>query len=272
MWGSESGAGRLALLRVPLSHFGDGRGAAQREHYRLLPGSAAGGQQNRFIGDWLVYGGGEAAWALRYAGDPAGPDAQRLDPGHRVERIEALGRDAVLVGNRGDDLVFSSLALGTAREARLADRHLRPGARQGETRSHGFYYQPTGAGEGLLGLPVLGAGAPRRAGVYGGSQGSASVIYLRERGLGFTSLGELVADAAAARDDACKASCVDWYGNARPIFLGGRLFALMGYELVEGRLDKPVGWSGRGEQLSERRRISFAPGGGDRNGRYSPFN
>ncbi len=31
-------------------------------------------------------------------------------------------------------------------------------------------------------------------------------------------------------------SCTDWYGNARPIFMNGRIFALLGYEIVEGRL------------------------------------
>jgi hypothetical protein len=31
----------------------------------------------------------------------------------------------------------------------------------------------------------------------------------------------------------CETSCVDWYGNTRPSFLGQRLFALMGSELVE---------------------------------------
>jgi hypothetical protein len=30
---------------------------------------------------------------------------------------------------------------------------------------------------------------------------------------------------------------VDWYGNARPIFYRGRVFALLGYELIEGRID-----------------------------------
>ena len=52
-------------------------------------------------------------------------------------------------------------------------------------------------------------------------------------------------------DDGCRASCVDWYGNARPIFLRGRIFALMGYELVEGRDD-----DGR---IHEVRRVSYAP-------------
>jgi hypothetical protein len=52
-------------------------------------------------------------------------------------------------------------------------------------------------------------------------------------------------------DDKCHASCVDWYGNARPLFLRGRVFALLGYELVEGKLDQ-----GR---MVEVRRISYAP-------------
>ncbi len=281
MWGSERGAaGRLALLRVPLAAFGDGRGAAQREHYRPLPALPPGPLQNRFVGDWLLWGGlqaprgaassafpgnadaGTAAWALRYA-DHAAP--QPLAPGHAVERIEAMGEHAVLVGNAGADLHFSAVRLGRGRAA-LAGRHVESGARQGETRSHGFFFRPTGAEEGLLGLPVLQPNAGGRAAVYGGAQGSASVVVLRQRELSFAALGTLQARPGVAADDGCKASCIDWYGNARPIFLGDRVFALLGYEIVEGAL------AGRGaaERIGERRRISFAPGAAS-NGRYSPF-
>ena len=31
---------------------------------------------------------------------------------------------------------------------------------------------------------------------------------------------------------------MDWYGNSRPIFYRGRVFALLGYELVEGRIEQ----------------------------------
>ena len=44
---------------------------------------------------------------------------------------------------------------------------------------------------------------------------------------------------------------MDWYGNARPLFLRGRVFALLGYELVEGSL--------RGGRFVETRRVSYAP-------------
>lgn len=46
----------------------------------------------------------------------------------------------------------------------------------------------------------------------------------------------LVAAPGKPQDDACQASCVDWYGNVRPILIGDRVYALMGYELIEGRV------------------------------------
>jgi hypothetical protein len=265
MWGSERTQGSMALLRVPLSAFGDGRASARHEHYRALPALQGHALQNRYVGDWLLWGGAAGhAWAMRYA---ASAQAERLQPGHAVERIEAMGAHAVLVGNAGGDLHFSTVRLNR-RDAELAGRHVQPGASQGETRTHGFFFRATGRDEGLLGLPVLEARAASRKGIHHGVHGSASVLYLRQRDLAFTSLGALHARPESARDDDCKASCVDWYGNARPIFIGERVFALMGYELVEGQL---VGgaWN---ERIEERRRTGFAPREGWREERYSPFN
>ena len=41
---------------------------------------------------------------------------------------------------------------------------------------------------------------------------------------------------------------MDWYGNARPIFIGDRTFALLGYELVEG-----ADWRTRHPRATSRR-------------------
>jgi hypothetical protein len=48
----------------------------------------------------------------------------------------------------------------------------------------------------------------------------------------------------------CEVSCVDWYGNSRPIFTGGRIFGLSATELIEGRLD--------GGRIIEVQRLDFA--------------
>ena len=254
MWNAERGAGELALMRAPLSSFGDGSDSAPRSAYRPLPTLPGDALQNRFVGDWLLYGtpaggAGEHAVALRFA---ARGQAQALTLAHGVERIEALGRDAVLVGNAGRDLHLTSLRLSD-NEARVASSHVQRDAAQGETRTHGFFYRATAQDEGVIGLPVIGAATGRR-----GQRGeSASVLFVRSRALRLAPVGELKSSAnGSTRDDQCQASCVDWYGNARPIFLGERVFALLGYELVEGRM----AWRGwPGERIEELRRVSFAP-------------
>jgi Beta propeller domain len=262
MWNAERSAGDLALMRVALSSFGSGSESAPRSAYRPLPAlpnsSGTGALQNRFVGDWLLYGtpsgsAGEHAVALRYA---ASADAQTLALGHGVLRIEALGRDAVLIGNAGRDLHFTSLRLAE-NEARVAGSHVQRDATQGETRTHGFFYRATAQDEGVIGLPVIGGAA--QATTRGRRADSASVLFVRNRALSLNPVGELQSSSSPAgngRDDQCQASCVDWYGNARPIFLGERVFALLGYELVEGRMARRA-WSG--ERIEELRRISFAP-------------
>jgi hypothetical protein len=253
MWRQEYAEGALSLLRVPLASFGDGSRAAPVSRYRRLPTPTDGALQNRYVGDWLLYGTG-AGWSqpvanrasihgVRWAGGGA-PVALALP--HGVDRIEAMGSGAVVVGSDGRDLHFSGVRLGTA--PTLADRYTRPNASQGETRTHGFFYRPDGEDVGVLGLPVTG---PGRAGSAQLRHGSASVLFLRNRAFTLRELGELAASGTGTLDDSCRVSCVDWYGNARPIFLRGRIFALLGYELVEGRED-----DGR---IRELRRVSFAP-------------
>lgn len=256
MWGAEHGQGRMALLRVPVTAFGDNRRVAPTSAYRLLPEVPAGNRQNRYIGPWLLYAGtawgqggvGPQAYALRI--DATGAPTYALSPPHGVERIEALGEDAVLVGSRDKDLVFSAVSLAGGVFG-IRDSHVLAGTEQGERRSHGFYYRNDGARDGVIGLPVTRRGENPTGGFLGAPRGKAAVTFLRNQQLQWAPLGELAA-RAEARDDHCKASCVDWYGNARPFFIGQRVFALMGYELVEGRIE--------GDQVLERRRIDFTPG------------
>ncbi|HEX2204698.1 MAG TPA: beta-propeller domain-containing protein [Longimicrobium sp.] len=254
MWGAEWVRGEPALLRVPLSAFGDGSRAAPSSYYRRLPRAEGNGVQNRFVGDWLLYGvprsagarpdsAGPPLYAVRWAG---AEEATGLAPPHGIDRIEAMGTGAVVVGSDGRDLHFTGVRLGAT--AALAERYTRPGARQGESRTHGFFYRPEGPEAGLLGLPVRGAASYETAHL---SQGSASILFLRNDAFRLTELGELAADEGRIADDGCRASCVDWYGNARPLFLRGRVFALMGYELVEGAVE--------GGRIREVRRVSFAP-------------
>ncbi|MDO9115055.1 MAG: beta-propeller domain-containing protein [Polaromonas sp.] len=263
MWRGESSGGNLSLLRVPVRDFGDGHTRAGEQAYTRLPAAGDGSLQNRFVGQRLLYGAG-SGWRRPAPGtvgqlqvvhvtDRARTETLTLP--HGVDRIEALGADAIAVGTDGQDLHFSSVQL--APRARVAGRYVQAQAAQGETRSHGFFYKPDDATSGVVGLPVRGAGQGGYRQLW---DEPAGMLYLRNSRLKLSGIGSLASRPGVGRDDGCRASCTDWYGNARPIFLRNRVFALLGYELVEGRILTAPGGSGR---LVETRRISFAPGSAD---------
>ncbi len=253
MWSGEYVSGPAALLRLPLSRMGDGSRAAPSWWYRQLQPPAGSTMQNRFVGNFLLYGSG-SGWGMEGETDSTlfvvpyrGGDVTTLRLAHGIDRIEVMGDQAVVVGVRGNDLEFSGIHLG--RRPQIEQRYTLPSASQGELRSHGFFYRADSEEDGVLGLPVREANRPGYTHLI---EGSASILFISNTDHSFRRLGVLRAGAVRNADDACRASCVDWYGNARPVFLHGRVFALLGYEIVEGQL--------RGGQMREVRRTSFAPG------------
>ena len=248
MWNPESTGGDVGLLRVPVAGFSTRVGTARRSAYSRLPGPKAGWtMQNRFVGDHVLYGNGSGWGAPETERDDRvfvyayarGGDAESIALRHGVDRIEVMGDGAVVIGTDGRALHFTSIDLGdlgrgAGGRPAIADSFAQTGATQGELRSHGFFYKPAGEGRGVLGLPVRSAGRPGYEHLV---NGSASVLFLAVNDLHFARLGGLEARPETP-DDQCRVSCVDWYGNARPIFYRGRVFALLGYELVEGKIDR----------------------------------
>ena len=98
----------------------------------------------------------------------------------------------------------------------------------------------------MLGLPVIRDYEETDLDFYQ----TADMAFLRRGNDRLRLMGTLDSRPDLQRDDRCVVSCIDWYGDARPIFVGDRIFALLGYELVEGRPD------GRG--ISELQRVNFA--------------
>lgn len=252
MWAAEVATGDVALMRIPIVSFSDGNEAVPVSSYRPLQKPRGYGFQNRFVGNYVIYGTGSGwgypqkkiePWQLMIADWRRG-NAYQLPLPHGVDRIEQMGADAVIVGTAGVDLYFSSVRLGQSPE--VVSRYARKEASQGELRSHGFFYKPDGENSGTLGLPISFAGRP---GYKHLTEDSAAILFLRNEGLQFREVGELGSQPEKAVDDRCRASCIDWYGNARPLFLRGRVFALLGYEIVEGKLS-----DGR---IQELRRVNY---------------
>lgn len=261
MWRPEFAEGGVALLRLPLSRLGDGASWAPDSDYRLLPSLVEEGGRavNRYVGDYLLYS--NASWPER-ADDPVegvlnvvpldGAMVYSFSLPGEVGRIEQIGRDALAVS--GDAaLTFSVVSLGGG-APRMTDQHAMPAAAEAETRSHAFFYNPDPGSvdgqAGVLGLPVMRdfEGPADEDALF---HQTADMAFLRRANERLSSLGLLESRPAGVKDDGCVASCVDWYGDARPIFVNGRVFALLGYELVEGRI--------RGGVIRETQRVSFAP-------------
>ncbi|MBX9803295.1 MAG: beta-propeller domain-containing protein [Caulobacteraceae bacterium] len=266
MWRPEFSEGSAALLTLPLTRFGDGAHGPDPADYRMLgtlPDNAWR-MVNRFTPHHALFtvsapgtaAGGDGLTLLTAVPLSGGATTELLLSG-RVERIEPVGNDALIISRGANSLLFETLNLAAdVRQTRFSGPRIThtyelEGANGAETRSHAFFYQPDadspGGERGIMGLPVI----PEREEGTGLFEQAADMAFLRRRGDRVVPVGELVSDPEGQEDDGCQVSCVDWYGDARPIFVAGRVFALLGYELVEG-----VEVKGR---LGERRRVSFAP-------------
>ncbi|HJT66258.1 MAG TPA: beta-propeller domain-containing protein [Pyrinomonadaceae bacterium] len=240
MWRAEVAEGDVALMRIPIATFSDGSYMVPATNYQQLPKPEGDTFENRFVGNYLLYGTGSGWERPEKLQNPkdlflvewARGNSHKLELPHGVDRIEQLGTNAVVIGTDGKDLHFTAIRLGP--QPAVVSRYTRAAASQGELRSHGFFYKPEDENNGTLGLPISRPGRPGYQHLF---ESSAAILFLRNESLQFRPIGELGAQTEKAVDDKCHASCVDWYGNARPLFLRGRVFALLGYELVEGKLE-----------------------------------
>lgn len=255
MWAAETAEGDVALMRVAIDSFSDGSVPVAASNYRQLPRPGEYGFQNRFVGDYILYGTGDdwqesdkaaesSVFAAKWNGAPG---IWSLPLPHGIDRIEPLGTDSIVIGTDGKDLHLTTLQLAGA--PTIMDRYVFRGSSQGESRSHGFFYKSDSGTNGILGLPIISSSRARDN--EDSVEGSVSMVFLENRSLRLKPMGELRSQPLRTADDGCKASCVDWYGNARPLFLRGRIFALLGYELVEGRVD--------GGTIKELTRTNFEP-------------
>jgi hypothetical protein len=217
------------LLRVPLSAFGDGRRAPQQRHYRPLR-RLGGPFISRYAGDWLVYGNrahdgyrvgagpiaptrdeGLGIGMLRWA-DTAAPAWLPLQ--RPTQAFAALGDGGVLalVGG-GDSTVLAYLPLGpSARMAAMAA----PRVEQWEGALRGVVAHPGNTAEsGLLAIVTGIHPTPYR-------WVSTGVAFVRYDAAGMRQVGELSRSSEPAGDR-----------EVVPVFADGRIFVLLGGELVE---------------------------------------
>ena len=257
---------RLAYFDIPLSGFGNRVEEMSDASYTPLPGVKSRFIANRFTDSYLVYGSlgryrrgmAERSMPPAYAvpvGNPQGVRA--LDVRHTVVRAEQAGNDIVLTGYRDMDGLFVTL-IDLDRRPRIASSIPLWQRFESEGRSHAFNSRIEADGNGVMGLPTISGETGSSRAAWRSSASDLSYLTVDRRGR-LTHVGELERrfDYSDEGDDEdgipgyqCEVSCVDWYGNSRPIFTDGRIFALAGTELIEGR----IAW----DEILEVQRLNIA--------------
>ena len=239
----------LVFLNMPLDRFGQRVREVPEDLYTDMPATDTHAIANRFTDRYLVYGS-----LTRYHFDPEeGDENVRFDRPrafavpvdrprgvraiavpHNVLRAERAGNDIVLTGYRDRTGLRISL-IDLDRQPRVASTAFLPKRYESEGRSHAFNSLMDGDGSGIMGIPTV---------LYDSSRPvwrseASDLSYLTADASGrLAPVGELAGEDRE-RDPSyeCEVSCVDWYGNSRPIFTDGRVFGLSGTELVEGRVE-----------------------------------
>ncbi|NQY14042.1 MAG: beta-propeller domain-containing protein [Henriciella sp.] len=246
---TDHDASPYRILQLALSDIGRAPPNIDKADYISLPNVSDGSIENRFTNTHFVYTTHNTSWWYWEDESEAKLDAQltfvplespdtttQLKLPHGVIRLERA-RDHIVATGYGDSQGLNLTVFDLRAEAprmggsvKLLERY------ESENRSHAFNSQIDADGAGLIGLPTV--KQQWEAGRWVWRSDSSDISYLRVgTDASLSSVGTL--KGANGEPDAsyeCEVSCVDWYGNSRPIFTFGRTFALSGTSLVEGEV------------------------------------
>ncbi|HEV7343423.1 MAG TPA: beta-propeller domain-containing protein [Sphingopyxis sp.] len=241
-----------SFLKIRTSEFGTLFEPVPDHAFTPLPPTGKRFIENRFADDWLVFGGRD-----RWGGYP--PDAndgaqsskvvavpvQRpreaviIDVPHNIVRTERVGNDIIVNGYR-DGTGLNLTLVGLGKDARILSTTFLSRRYESEGRSHAFNSVVDAGGNGIIGVPTV--KRTEGSGRWWWRSNSSDLSFLTKSPAGkLADAGTLIATAAddveTHPDYKCEVSCIDWYGNSRPVFIAGRIFGLMGTSLVEARID-----------------------------------
>ncbi len=252
----------IRYFRAPLNTLATTPQAAPARSYTETPEVLTDNYEVRFTGTHVVYGGRSRHGSYPPTENAAAQTAQvnvvpvaqpraylQLQAPHDILRIERTGANIVLTGYRDDEgLSVSQLDLRS--RPRLADTHVLAGRFESENRSHAFNSMVGADGAGLMGLPTV--TRIKQSGRWVWRSDSSDVSFLSVDAAGqLSGIGELSSRRGAVDPSyRCEVSCIDWYGNTRALYIGARVFALSGTELIEGAVS--------GGRISERLRLNLS--------------
>ena len=253
-------APQLSLTTIPLSRFDDAPAQIKQSSITNLPGAMAE-PVVRFMEGWVVYHGDgdditvpsrrltrlDAKAPTTLYATPLKRPRETVSTAvpHRVARLQPLAGGMLAIGQASSrDLSLSWL--NPSASFKPAPTFSMSGRIESEGRSHAFSATQLGDGRSLMGLPTVEYNDGQVRDLSRSASSNLSFLTMSKTG-SFAKAGDVsMAQTKPKTSYKCEVSCIDWYGNSRAVFTGGRIFALMGTELVEGRLtDNQISVIGR---------------------------
>jgi hypothetical protein len=197
----------------------------------------------RFTKNWLAIG---ETYSYRYEPPKTSSNIQlvsiiddsrvEVPLSHTADRLELTDNALLVMGYREGAELTASLITANDTPNVLSSYEF-TGLYEGEGRSHGFNFTQYSSGDRIFGFTSRWKEEHSKTITYGYYQVPRSDIVfmhidenlLMHQLTSFESMQELKQGA-----DDCDNSCYDWYGNTRPFFLGGKVYGLTGYELIQG--------------------------------------
>ncbi len=247
--GEEEYETSALLIQVPLDAFSAGLWPWSEVQWQELPLDSTMCLTQRFIGEYLLYAEcesesdevrGRNLLRVKRIGDDRLPIEIELV--EVPERIESLRDSAIIAGFRfespnwgADPVEFRLSSLQLEPTPKIIDSLVVESFMPEEFRSHAFNFAQFGM-ERIMALPL----APMETVSPWGSKSTRLPISIHYFGMRpdmtLYPMGAVFQSASALTlDDRCRVSCEDWYGAARPFFIGERIFGLIDYELIEAR-------------------------------------
>ena len=230
---SLSSEQKFMLVELPLDDF-DGQGDqeftllnkiifAESENWNLQMNKQRFFRGTQYIAA-MNLGYELANTALKVVDIQAGTVQELEVPGY-LTRLELMGSIGTFMALNSEDGLQVATAINLEAEAEVVLGETFNNQSESESRSHGFYFKSDETG-GRLGLPVINGQH------FDWTNQSSAIAFFRVNQAGeITKWGEAISGDQS--ELSCSSSCVDWYGNTRPLFLKNRVYALMGGEVTE---------------------------------------
>ncbi|MGH1374580.1 MAG: beta-propeller domain-containing protein [Cellvibrionaceae bacterium] len=156
---------------------------------------------------------------------------------HTADRLELTDNALLVMGYREEGTELTASLITDTDSPSVQSSYDFTGIYEGEARSHGFNFTHYPSGERIFGFTSQWKEGRSKNNAYLDYQESPSdIVFMHiDESLQMQQLTTFESMQKPEKQTYdCDVSCYDWYGNTRPFFLGGKVYGLTGYELIQG--------------------------------------